>query len=128
MKEIIVLIRREKTKATKQKLADQGFIPYTEKQILGRGKQLGLHYPVGESRPWPSLGIPFLPKCMLTIFVNDEEVNRVVEILLDSNRTGEIGDGKIFVCPVEDVIRIRTDERGREALSMLEEGYKNASI
>ena len=116
MKEIIALVRREKTKATKQKLADQGFIPCTEKQILGRGKQLGLHYPEGESRPWPSLGIPFLPKCMLTIFVNDEEVNRVVEILVDSNRTGEIGDGKIFVIDLPRCIRIRTGDEGSQAI------------
>ena len=128
MKEIITLIRREKTKATKQKLADQEFIPYTEKQVLGRGKQLGLHYPQMESSPWPSLGIPFLPKSMLTIFVNDENVEQVIAIIKDANKTGEIGDGKIFVCPAEDVVRIRTDERGREALSITEERDINASV
>ena len=128
MKEIIALIRREKTKATKQKLADQEFIPYTEKQVLGRGKQLGLCYSDGESRSWPSFGMPFLPKCMLTIFVNDEDVEQVMAIIRDTNKTGEIGDGKIFVCPAEDAVRIRTDERGCEALSITEGRDINASV
>ena len=129
MKEIIALIRREKAKATKQKLADQEFIPYTEKQVLGRGKQLGLHYPeMNGGQTWPPLGISFLPKSMLTIFVNDEDVEQVMAIIRDTNKTGEIGDGKIFVCLLEDVVRIRTDERGCAALSRTEEVSTSASI
>ena len=127
MKEIIAFIRPGKAKATKQKLGEQGFIPYTEMRALGRGKQVGLHYPEAEGNALP-FGISFLPKCMLTIFVNDEEVKPVMDILAASNRTGDIGDGKIFVCPAEDAIRIRTDERGSKALSVAEERDINAAV
>ena len=127
MKELIAIIRPGRAKLTKQKLAEKGFVAYTEERVLGRGKQKGVQYsPEGD--PNCKEGISFLPKRMLTIFVNDEEVNRAVEVLMDSNRTGEIGDGKIFVCTVEDVIRIRTDERGREALSITEGRDINASV
>ena len=111
MKEIIVMIRPGKAKATKQKLADQGFVAYTEIRVEGRGKQNGLRYANGE------VGIPFLPRKMLTLFVNAEDVERVTAILVETNKTGEIGDGKIFISPTEDIVRIRTDERSRMALS-----------
>ena len=53
---------------------------------------------------------------MITVFVNDEDQNQVVGLFLEANRTGEIGDGKIFVCSAEEAIRIRTDERSHAAL------------
>lgn len=129
MKEVIALIRPGKAKMTKQKLAEDGFIPYTEQSVLGRGKQLGLQYGQTDGgQAWPPSGIPFLPKRMLTIFVQDEEIDRVVAIVRDTNKTGDIGDGKIFICPVDDAVRVRTDERGRRALSVSEEEYRDAGV
>ena len=116
MKEIIVFIRPGRAKLTKQKLADKGFFAYTEERVSGCGKQKGLRYSQGGSESETVIGIPFLPKRMLTILVNDEDLDPVTSILVEANKTGEIGDGKIFVCPVEDAVRIRTDERSRAAL------------
>lgn len=116
MKEVIAMIRPGRAKLTKQKLSDKGFAAYTEERVLGRGKQKGLQYFPADSGANGVYGISFLPKRMLTIFVNDEDLDQVVAALIESNKTGEIGDGKIFICPVEDTIRIRTDERKREAL------------
>lgn len=110
MKEIIAIIRPGKARATKQKLGESGFIAYTEERVKGRGKQKGLRYPTGEA------GITFLPRRMLTLFIKTKDVAKVLEILREVNRTGEIGDGKIFICPVEDMVRIRTDERAYEAI------------
>ena len=116
MKEVIAMIRPGRAKLTKQKLSDKGFASYTEERVSGRGKQKGLQYSSGGSDSNGVQGISFLPKRMLTVVVNDEDVDQVVAVLVESNRTGEIGDGKIFICPVQDTIRIRTDERRREAL------------
>lgn len=110
MKEIIAVIRPGKAKATKQKLAEGGFVAYTELRVEGRGKQKGLRYPNGQ------IGIPFLPRRMLTLFVRPEDAEQVVTILVTANKTGEIGDGKIFICGTEEVLRIRTDERAHAAL------------
>ena len=59
----------------------------------------------------------YLPKRMLSVVVEDEFVAAVVAVITRVNRTGNIGDGRIFVCPVEESIRIRTGERGEEAIS-----------
>lgn len=116
MKEIVAILRPARAKVTKQKLAEKGFIAYTEERVFGRGKQKGLQYGSSDGAPGTSGGISFLPKRMLTLFVNDEDVEQVVAALVEANKTGEIGDGKIFVCPTEDAIRIRTDETKQAAL------------
>lgn len=115
MKEVIAIIRPAKARLTKQKLGEKGFWAYTETRVFGRGKQKGVQY-LGNGEGTATFGIPFLPKRMLALVVNDEDLERAVEIFLEVNKTGEIGDGKIFISPVEDVIRIRTDERQRAAL------------
>ena len=112
MKEIIAILRPGKAKATKQKLAEKGFVAYTEYRVSGRGKQKGLRYQSDDV----TSGIPFLPKRMITVFVNDEDTDPVIALFIETNKTGEIGDGKIFVCPAEEALRIRTDERSRAAL------------
>lgn len=63
-----------------------------------------------------SSAMEFVPKRMITIIVDDKDVERVINIIMAVNRTGQVGDGKIFVLPVEDSIRIRTREKGFEAL------------
>ena len=117
MKEIIVFIRPSRAKLTKQRLADKGFFAYTEERVSGCGKQKGLRYSKDGAGAEAVTGIPFLPKRMLTILVNDEDLDPVVSLLVEANKTGEIGDGKIFICPVEEVVRIRTDERNAAALT-----------
>ena len=118
MKEIVAILRPGRLKQTKQKLAEKGFVACTEQRVFGRGKQRGLSYTAGpqESGPENGHGISFLPKRMLTLWVNDEVWEQAVAILLETNKTGEFGDGKIFVCPAEDAVRVRTDERHHAAL------------
>jgi nitrogen regulatory protein PII 2 len=117
MREVIAILRRRKANATKAFLADAGFPSSTSWGVAGRGKEMGLRY---QSRPDPRGAVPspsgvkFLPKRMISWVVRDGEVGRVVETILEENRTGEMGDGKIFVCPVEEVIRVRTGEREEE--------------
>ncbi|MCI0481612.1 MAG: P-II family nitrogen regulator, partial [Candidatus Dadabacteria bacterium] len=60
--------------------------------------------------------IDFLPKIKLEIVVSDDKVTKVIDAIMDSAKTGKIGDGKIFIIPMEEVIRIRTGERGEDAL------------
>lgn len=115
MKEIIAVIRPGRAKLTKQKLAEKGFVAYTEERVLGRGKQKGLQYGEGPGSDGGG-GISFLPKRMLTLFVGAGDLESVLGVLIEANKTGEMGDGKIFVAPVADVVRIRTDERKGAAL------------
>ena len=115
MKEVIAIIRPSRAKLTKQKLAEKGFVAYTEERISGRGKQKGLQY--GEDSGLDGKGgISFLPKRMLTLFVGASDLESVLGILIEANKTGEMGDGKIFISPVVDAVRIRTDERKGAAL------------
>lgn len=116
MKEIIAILRPEKIRKTKEKLAQKGFPACTDERVLGRGKQSGLDYAGSGARPAKESGISFLPKRLVTLFVNDEHLDAVLEIIHEANRTGEIGDGKIFVAPLAEAVRIRTDECDREAL------------
>ena len=80
--------------------------------MKGRGRQLG----VTESYRGSDYRIDLLPKTRLEIIVKDEEVDEVVDIIVKTAQTGDIGDGKIFISPVEDVVRIRTGERGQKAV------------
>ena len=114
MKEIIAVIRTGKWPETLVKLEAAGVVGFTRQRVYGRGKQKGLRYTAdGEENK----GISFLPKWMVTVVVEDSKVDAVVEAILAANRTGEIGDGKVFVCPVADSVRIRTNEREEYALN-----------
>ncbi|ABP68041.1 nitrogen regulatory protein P-II [Caldicellulosiruptor saccharolyticus DSM 8903] len=123
MKEIIAIIRMNKVGVTKDVLAAAGYPAATFQKVLGRGRQRGL---VGEVKAievdkatemvLSSSAMEFVPKRMITIIVDDKDVERVINIIMAVNRTGQVGDGKIFVLPVEDSIRIRTREKGFEAL------------
>jgi nitrogen regulatory protein PII 2 len=114
MKEIIAMIRPGKWADTLLKLEEIGAAGITRQRIYGRGKQRGLRYTTDLDDP---RGISFLPKWMVVMVVEDSKVDEVVEALVASNRTGEIGDGKIFICPVGESIRIRTNEREEHALN-----------
>jgi len=112
MKKIEAVIREERFHLIKLALEEKGFISMTVSDVIGRGKQKGvsLKWRVGEHR------IEFLPKKKLEIIVDDKDAEIVVQTICEKGRTGAVGDGKIFILPVEDVIRIRTGERGQEAL------------
>ncbi len=123
MKEIITIIRPKKVNATKEALVKLGIPSMTAIPVLGRGKQKGIdgevniEYRAGILQQNKSGGMKYIPKRYLSIVVNDENADAVIDTIMKVNRTGEIGDGKIFICPVEDVIRIRTDEQGNEAIN-----------
>lgn len=122
MREVTAIIRRTKAKATKKALSEAGFPSLHVLDVEGRGKQKGLKY-----KSTPSLkdedaararevGMRFLAKKMLTMVVEDADSDRVAGIIIKANQTGEIGDGRIFISPVDDAVRLRTDERGSKAL------------
>jgi nitrogen regulatory protein PII 2 len=118
MREVIALIRMNKIQRTKEALADAGYSCLTATLVYGRGKQRGLYInPLGNVKPdSKKAAIRFIPKRMLNIVVDDESVPEVVELIMRVNRTGMIGDGRIFVCPMNDAVRVRTGERGDDAL------------
>ncbi len=118
MKEVISLIRMNNIQATKDVLADAGYTCLTATLAYGRGKQKGLYLsPHGNISPdSKKAAIRFIPKRMLNLVVDDESVSRVVELIMQANRTGMVGDGRIFVCPVNEAVRVRTGERGDDAL------------
>jgi nitrogen regulatory protein PII len=103
MKEIIAIIRSEKTAATRRVLDDLGIESYTTLRVLGRSRQGGLRYP----RRWfrRSADIRFLPKRLFEMLLEDHQVEAAVSAIIKANQTGRIGDGKIFIMPVEEAPR-----------------------
>lgn len=112
MKEIIAIIRPEKLENVKAALEAIECRGLTVVDVKGRGRQLG----VTESYRGSDYRIDLLPKTRLEIIVKDGEVEEVVQTIVKTAQTGDIGDGKIFISPVEDVVRIRTGERGEKAV------------
>jgi len=118
MKEVMAIIQMNKMESTKDALDVIGIPAITVYKASGRGKQRGLQIP----HPSPLVladqkSMKYIPKRMISIMVEDEFVPAVVAIITIINRTGNFGDGRIFVCAVDESIRIRTGERGRGALS-----------
>ena len=115
LREVNAIIRSSKWKATSEALRGAGFLAMTRQRVYGRGRQKGLRYPSADG----SLGgIPVLPKWMLSIVVEDADVDAVVEALMASNRSGEIGDGKIFITRMDGALRLSDMKRDAEALDM----------
>jgi nitrogen regulatory protein P-II 1 len=112
MKKIEAIIRPEKLGEIKTALATAGFIGLTIYDVKGRGRQKGivLSYRTSEYR------VDLLPKTKIELVVDDKDVEKAVGIICDIGKTGNIGDGKIFILPVEEVIRVRTCERGAGAI------------
>lgn len=113
MKKIEAIIRPEKVNQVKDGLVEAGFSGLTTTQVTGRGAQRGI---VHTGRSGQSVVIDMLPKVKLEMVVSDSDVDRAVDVIVEVSRTGEIGDGKIFVQPVEQVIRVRTGETGDAAI------------
>ena len=105
---IVAVLRPEKLKEVGDQLKEAGFSSLTEFSVRGRGKQKGIT--IG------GMKYEKLPKEILMMVCKDEEVETILEIIERSGRTGNIGDGKIFILNVEDAIMVRTGARGQEAL------------
>ncbi|WP_311135827.1 P-II family nitrogen regulator [Acetobacterium paludosum] len=121
MKEIIAIIRPKKVGATKNALDKLGYPAMTAIPVLGRGKQRGL---IGEINIEIRPGIleqprvmKYIPKRQFSIIINDADVDQVLSAIIDINQTSQFGDGKIFVCPVDNIVRVRTDEEGEAAIN-----------
>ena len=112
MKKIEAIVREEKFHLIKIALEEKGYISMTVSDVMGRGKQKGisLKWRVGEHR------IEFLPKKKIEMIVDDADVPVIIDTICERGRTGAVGDGKIFVLPVEEVVKIRTGERGVSAI------------
>jgi nitrogen regulatory protein P-II 1 len=112
MKKIEAIIKPFKLDEVKIALTKIGVQGMTVTEVKGFGRQKG-HT---ESYRGTEYAIDFLPKSKIELIVTDELVNQVMETIETAAKTGKIGDGKIFLSPVEEVIRIRTGERGRDAI------------
>ncbi len=112
MKKIEALIKPFKLDDVKEALQEVGLNGITITEARGFGKQKG-HSELYRGTEYV---VDFLPKIKVEVVVEDKMVERTVEAIIKAARTGKIGDGKIFITPVDDVIRIRTGERGNEAI------------
>jgi nitrogen regulatory protein P-II 1 len=112
MKKVEAIIKPFKLDDVKESLKEIGIQGLTVTEVKGFGRQKG-HTELYRGAEYV---IDFLPKIKLEIVVSDDMVSKVIDAIIDSAKTGKIGDGKIFVLPMEEVIRIRTGERGDDAL------------
>ena len=112
MKKIEAIIKPFKLEEVKAALSDINITGMTNMEVRGFGRQKG-HTEIYRGAEY---NIDFVPKIMIQIIVEEEKAAQVVEIIERTARTGTIGDGKIFVLPVEEAVRIRTGERDRDAL------------
>ena len=112
MKKIEAIIREERLDAVKKALEENSYFGMTVSQVSGRSKQreIPLQWRVGEYRG------DLLPKLKIELVVLDEDVPIAIDAIIRNARTGEIGDGKIFVLPVENVVRVRTGDRDENAI------------
>lgn len=112
MKKIEAIIRPEKIDTVRIALESVGCTGLMLSEIEGHGKQKGIEQQWRGER----YRVELLPKIRLEIVTTDDKVDRIISAILSVAKTGEIGDGKIFVYPVEDVIKIRTGEKGEKAI------------
>jgi nitrogen regulatory protein PII 1 len=105
MKLILAIVRPSNLKDVTDKLSDGGFISLTEVSVRGRGKQKGIN--IG------GMHYDKLPKEMLMLVCANDDVEKIVDIIIKTGRTGNMGDGKIFILNVEEDITIRTGERNK---------------
>lgn len=112
MKKIEAIIRPFKLDDVKIALVNAGVVGMTVSEVRGFGRQKGQT----ERYRGSEYTVEFLQKLKIEVVVDDDKVDLVVEKIIGAARTGEIGDGKIFITPVEQIIRIRTSEKGQEAV------------
>ena len=143
MKEIIAVVRMNKTNATKKALIESGAAGFTALKVLGRGKIVEdksviaarkanmMEMAIGEDAKEAEIlidsfldGQRLFPRRMFHIIAKDKQVESIVQAIMNANRTdNRVGDGKIFVLPIADVIRVRTAEHGEMAVQGRRESY-----
>ncbi len=111
-KKIEAVIRQEKLEDVRVALEESGVVGMTVTEVKGRGAQKGilLEWRAGEYR------VEFLSKLKIEVVVDEKDSEKIIGVLEKAARTGKAGDGKIFVYPCEEIVRVRTGERGRSAL------------
>lgn len=112
MKKIEAIIRPHKIDDLREALSETGIHGMTISEVKGYGRQKG-HTEVYRGAEYK---VDFLPKIKVEVVVKDSSVDSVLSTIMKVARTGQVGDGKIFISPVEDVVRIRTEESGEDAL------------
>jgi len=112
MKKIEAIIRPEKLEPVRAALAELGILGMTVTEVSGRGRQGGitLQWRVGEYK------VELLPKVKIEVVVLDEDLGKALNAIVRKARTGERGDGKIFILPVDNAVRIRTGDEGENAI------------
>lgn len=113
MKKIEAIIKPFKLEEVKEALSDMGIQGMTVTEVKGFGRQKG-HTEIYRGSEYT---VDFLPKIKIEVVVEDDDAQTVAETIVRSANTGKIGDGKVFISPVEEVIRIRTGETGSAAVS-----------
>jgi nitrogen regulatory protein P-II 1 len=113
MNKVEAIVRPERVEVVKEALTAAGFIGMNFVNVTGRGVQRGI---VHTGRGGEEYRVDMLPKSKIELVVKDSDTERAVGVIVEAARTGAIGDGKIFVSPVSDAIRVRTGERGEAAL------------
>ena len=112
MKKITAMIKPFKLDDVREALSDIGIQGMTVIEVKGFGRQKG-HTEVYRGAEY---AVDFLPKIQIDIVLSDDQIERVIEVIIETARTGKVGDGKIFISPVDQVIRIRTGETGDVAV------------
>jgi nitrogen regulatory protein P-II 1 len=112
MKFIVAIIKPFKLEEVKEALSQLGIQGMTVTEVKGFGRQKG-HTEIYRGSEYT---VDFLPKVKIEVVVADDIVGRVVEGIVKAAKTGKIGDGKVFILPIDEAVRIRTDERGDAAL------------
>lgn len=112
MKKIEAIIRPFKLEEVKEALVEFGIRGLTISEVRGYGRQKG-HT---ETYRGSEYRIEFVPKIKIEVVIEDSKVEKIVDAILKTAKTGQVGDGKIFIYNVEDVVRIRTGESGKDAL------------
>ncbi len=127
MKEIISVIRMNKMNQTKNALAEAGYPSMLCKKVKGRGKRMvnvdiledlidGKEISSPEILETITENGRLIAKRLLTIVAQDEDVKKIIDIIIEVNQSGNMGDGKIFVCEMDEAIRVRTGEIGNQAI------------
>ena len=123
MKEVMAIVRFNMMNVTKRALADAGFYSLTTLKVTGRGKgnvdffllqgaETGHEEAVAQLGSAPKL----IPKRLITLVVQNDQVKNAVKVIIEVNQTGQKGDGKIFILPITDAVRVHTGETGEKAI------------
>lgn len=115
MKKIEAIIKLFKLDDVKDKLSEIDIKGMTVSEVKGFGRQKG-QVVERNTELYERYVVEFVPKLKLEIVIPDKLVDQVVEVIVSSAQTGQIGDGKIFIIPIEDAVRIRTEEKGEDAI------------